>query len=580
MNNIFKGIAALALAGSITSCSGDYLELPPESEVNDTQIAESIEGSRAALYGLCQAMYIGTYGSGWIRISNGEGYFRTVYGDSGTPDFFDPWLYGYQTETQLWELMTTDGNIGNTFAWGYCYNLIHQANVILRDIDNVPAEESEVHFVKAQALTMRAHAYIHLMQVYGPRFEDANNGDELCYVLRLEPGTGDLPLSSYKDCMGNIYEDLETAISLFEGSDVKRKYGFEPDINVARGLLSRAALMNHDWNTAQTMAHDARASYPIMTAEQYKAGFAEHNDEWMWYNLPDKTTNGYNSWGASFSCNGAYATAYNWSSAGNISWDFYKMLYAKNPNDIRLELFWTPDKANKYVNFKIKDSDFWNPSKINPEFFFMYGPNEEMSAAISLFISHNTPEGFEGGYSIDTSLTDAQAKNAVARKKWYTDNASIAKKKTDGRVQFGAQIKFWSSLADLGASEIPFMRAGELILNEAEAAMEAGDETTAQKCLVDLNKNRIPGYSCTLTGDALRQEIRLTRRIELWGEGDTWFAMKRWNIDVERRIWEKGNPNSNNMMTSYKGSYPASYNKGWRFMIPRQETNYNNLINK
>ncbi|MDE6027385.1 MAG: RagB/SusD family nutrient uptake outer membrane protein, partial [Muribaculaceae bacterium] len=397
---ILKGIAALAVAASMVSCSSDYLDQPPVTEISDDQIAQSVEGARAALYGLCQAMYIGQYGD-WLRMSNGEGYVRTVFGDSGSPDFFDSWLAGSQKEFQIWALMRTDSNIANTFPWAYCYNLIFQANVILREIDSCPGSKSEVDFIKAQALAIRAHAYTRLMQIYGPRYEDSANGEALCVVLRMQTGNEDLPLSSYKDCIKAIYDDLDNAIELFEGSTATRSYGFEPDVNVARALYSRIALLNHDWQKAKDMAHDARAEFPIMTAAEFKGGFAEHNGEWLWYNLPDKKYNGYNSWGASFSCNGGYATAYNWAGAGNISWDFYKECYAKYPDDVRLELFWTPDKANKYANLGIKEEDFWNKAYVNNEFLFCYGLEGKMSAAVSLFMSHNTPAGYSGGYDVD-----------------------------------------------------------------------------------------------------------------------------------------------------------------------------------
>lgn len=584
IKNIFKGIAAFALAGVMTACSSNYLEQPPISEVSDEQIAESVEGARAALYGLCQSMYIGTYGRDWIRSSNGEGYLRTIYGDSGSPVYANGFLYGYQEDYTVWMLMTYRGTLGN-YVWGYAYNIINQANVILRELEKCPGTESELNFIKAQTLAMRAHAYIRLMQVYAPRFEDSKNGEELCVVLRMTPGTEGIPLSSFKDCMAAIYKDLDDAIECFENSSEARVYGFEPDINVARGLYSRIAMINHDWRKAKEMAHDARESYPIMSAEDYKAGFAEHNGEWLWYNLPDVDYNGYLSWGSNFACNGNVALSYPWSSAGVISYDFYKEVYAKYPNDIRLDLFWTPDKANKYANLGIKEEDFWDKTMINNEYFYMYGLEAKMSAAISLYMRHNTPVGFSNvaaygtPYGVDTSLSDSDATKRASRNKWFNDFASIANEKTDGRVQFGSQVKFWADPSGLWATEIPFMRAGELLLNEAEACFELGDETDAQKLLEELNKDkRIPGYTCSLTGDALRDEIRLIRHIELWGEGDAWFSEKRWNIEDTRREWKEGDPTSNNFLPSLKGSYPASYNNGWRFNLPRAEFQFNDKI--
>ena len=53
------------------------------------------------------------------------------------------------------------------------------------------------------------------------------------------------------------------------------------------------------------------------------------------------------------------------------------------------------------------------------------------------------------------------------------------------------------------------MRAAEMALTEAEAAaMQPGGETRARKALEEVQKLRVPGYSCTSTGRALIDEIR------------------------------------------------------------------------
>ena len=198
MNKIIKSFLALSLATGMGACSSSYLEQPPVDLVSDAAIGESVEAARAALYGLCEAMYI-SYGDDngdyAIRFASGEAYFQTYYGDSPSPDFADSFLYGSQKEQQAWVFMTRDTGDGDRYPWMYAYNLINQANVILSVIDGVPGDPAEVKFIKAQALTIRAHAYIRLMQVYGPRFEDSKNGQELSLVLRVTPGSDPSPPS-------------------------------------------------------------------------------------------------------------------------------------------------------------------------------------------------------------------------------------------------------------------------------------------------------------------------------------------------------------------------------------------------
>lgn len=578
MNKILKGLTISAVAMGMTACSADYLNEPPIDSITDEQLGESLEGMKAAMNGVAQTMYILYNPNATERYGNGEGYFQTYYGDSPSPDYANMWLWGSQAQYQPWTFMTRDTDSGGSYAWMYAYTLINQANIILQKIDGVAAEQSEKDNIKAQALTIRAHAYVRLMQVYGPRFEDRKNGDELTVVLRLTPGSDPMPLSDYKTVVGQIYKDLDDAIALFESSGITRVKGegWLPNIDVARGIYSRIALINHDWAKAQQMAHDGRQNYPIMSADEYVAGFADPNDEWMWFNNRDRSNNGYYSWGASFSCNGGYSTNYNWAgSGGQMSWRLYKQVYDKYPDaDVRCDLYWMPDKVNWFADYGFTEADFWDNTIVAPAYLNMWLVDPYMTAAISMWTASMTPEGYSGAFNIwlgfSPNMSDAviQQYFGILKQNGFQD-----------RVQFGAQLKFWSSKPDLGDSNHAFMRASELLLNEAEAALEQGDETTARECLKELNSNRISGYTCTATGDALKEELRLYRRMELWGEGDTWFSFKRWNITATRDAWKAGDPTSGNFKDAYKGSWDPSYGNGWRYQIPRAEKDYNPYIN-
>lgn len=124
------------------------------------------------------------------------------------------------------------------------------------------------------------------------------------------------------------------------------------------------------------------------------------------------------------------------------------------------------------------------------------------------------------------------------------------------------------------------MRASEMCLAEAEAAYKNGDETTAKSCLEEINSKRIPGYSCTTSGDALYEEIKLTRRIELWGEGQNFTDFKRWNMPIDRRKWIANDPTSGNWLAERSAYIPTSYMNGWAFQVPKSESDYNPLIDR
>lgn len=89
-------------------------------------------------------------------------------------------------------------------------------------------------------------------------------------------------------------------------------------------------------------------------------------------------------------------------------------------------------------------------------------------------------------------------------------------------------------------TDLIFMRIEEFYLLSAEAAAQIGDETAAKARLIEMLSNRMGGqaaaeaYVNPLSGQALKDAIYLQTRIELWGEGKTYFAMKRNKATVTR----------------------------------------------
>ncbi|MCM1236847.1 MAG: RagB/SusD family nutrient uptake outer membrane protein, partial [Ruminococcus flavefaciens] len=209
-SNIFvKGILGLMVAAGMASCSSDYLELEPITNIDETKMFENVDNAQRALWGVCRSMYMGYTTGENIQFMNGESWINTMYGE----------VYGSDAFYYRWQLYGTDFMKGNylrqanywmpQMPWMYSYNLIVQCNRIIENIDNCEGTEDERKYVKAQALTIRAHAYTKLLQYFGPRFEESNNGEALVCPLRLKYGTEDLPMASFKDVMTQIYNDLD-----------------------------------------------------------------------------------------------------------------------------------------------------------------------------------------------------------------------------------------------------------------------------------------------------------------------------------------------------------------------------------
>lgn len=564
-NNIFKGLAVMALVAGMFSCSENYLSTEPQTQLDNKDAVNSPEGKKAAVYGICQSMYKQysyLYSYRWF---NGEPWLSMFYGEVPGQDYFSYFWTASDRNVVNWNRMRNNTATASYVAWSYCYGLIAQANNVIDATPIKDVADSETAFRLAQARTIRAHAYVRLLQIYGPRWDDSQNGAVKCIVLHknaVDPsGDVNAPLASMGDVLDFIYKDLDEAEKLYEASGMHRFYDWEPDEDIADGIYARAALLKNDWPTAQKKAKAARQNYSMSTADEYLAGFAEPASDWMWCSTSASAGMYFAAFGASYACNGAYPCRWQSIGAGAINYDLYKQM---DRNDIRCQLFFTPDKLSDPAN----EPGFWSEDFVSPTSMDVnaWGDNGPSPIAEDLY-----------------NMGKAAYERVGASKGWpgpYT-NPTAGQYYTEGTlIPFGAQFKFWA-IDYYGSSSFPFMRAAEMLLTEAEAACHNGDETTAKANLAELNANRIEGYTeTTATGEALLEEVKLNRRIELWGEGFNWFDYKRWNEPMVRKAWVAGDVSSNNIPAGQAGTYDVSMNSGWRWIIPRKETQYNTYIDQ
>lgn len=121
-----------------------------------------------------------------------------------------------------------------------------------------------------------------------------------------------------------------------------------------------------------------------------------------------------------------------------------------------------------------------------------------------------------------------------------------------------------------------FMRVSEMYLLNAEAAARLGMDGAAQASLAVLLKERlleedsfVDTYVAGLSGQRLIDEIYLQTRIELWGEGKSYLAMKRNKATIKR--------GANHL--SFVGVEMAYDDERLTFEIPEQEIIDNPFIN-
>ena len=85
------------------------------------------------------------------------------------------------------------------------------------------------------------------------------------------------------------------------------------------------------------------------------------------------------------------------------------------------------------------------------------------------------------------------------------------------------------------SAAIPVMRVEEMYFIEAEAAAHQNAARGVTLLTNFMKQYRDPSYVCTVSAtDAVVEEIVFQKRVELWGEGQTFFDIKRLNMSVTR----------------------------------------------
>ena len=518
MKNIIRISLCAAILALTASCAKDYMNTTPESSVATATIFETTQNVELAINGMCRMMttqYLGTQGL------NGEGTIKTYYGNFGN-DLQRSNLTGWAA---MWN-HTMNESVNSTYLvypWYYYYKLIGNANQVLDNIDGAEGTDAERAFYKAQALVFRAHAYTMLMQLYAYRWQDSNNGASKGVVLRLdtkadEEGSFDLPLSTQTECYTQIYKDCDDAISLFQTSGLDRGADefYKPNINVAYAVKTRAALVRQDWATAAACAPKAREGHPLMSAEQYMdGGFSDENNEWIWgvFEATDQNLHYYSFF------------AYQASNASSSMQRTYPLAISK-------ELY------NQIPETDVRRRMWLEPSA------------EEWEAC---------------------DKTSNKAGTALANR---------AKKEFASKIYSTSQIYPYMQFKFLclftpGGGSFNIYRSAEMVLSEAEALCHiGGQDAKVQSLLKELNKNLDPDYTCDKTGADLLTEVKLYRRIDLWGEGFDWFDYKRWNEPIVRKTRDEGG----SFQAAFAVTIKVEDGNKWTWKIPKNETDYNKLI--
>ncbi len=485
-----KYILSLLVIASIafTSCQKEFLDTYPTTSVAAADALASTQNAIAALNGIHRVMYTQYDAQG----QSGEGacnLFRDYLGE----DIVFPLANG-STGHLTWVQWQNHRNVSASdmrFVYRFYYRLISNANILINGIDAVPGAATDKRMIKGQALVYRAWAHFQLVQLWGERYKAGGNNTQLGVPLLLTNTLEGLPRSTGEEVYTQVNKDLDEAITLLAGytrTGTAAKSNF--DVNVARGIKARVALVQENFEVAATNAIAARTGYTLMTNADYLRGFNDiSNSEWIWGSR------------------------------------------------------------------QISDHN---------TFFFSYFAY--ISCNFNSTVLRTQPR------AINANLYNALPATDIRKSVFDLTGATVPVPPGGARVPFQNK-KFLASSDALSIGDVPYMRAAEMLLIEAEARARQGQTAAAQTALFTLMRNRNPSYvQSTSTGQTLLNEIYLNRRAELWGEGHRFTDLKRLNLPMSR----VGIPNHVLALIQVQ-TIPAG-DIQWQFLFPQDEINQNKLI--
>lgn len=474
----------LILSAMMTACEQDF-ETRPEgstvtSEIKGQVVAADPSKAEAGVNALYAQFneYMGVTGSR----HNDFGYpaLMLIYDSDGydfvsTVSGYNWFSGGLEYDHRIYTSYET------SIVWETLYKIINVANSLIGSIDP-KTDDPTLQFYLGQGLAARAFCYWNLAQLYA--FNYADHKSAACVPVVTDVNMAQVAeegkaRDSVEAVYKQIMDDLNAAITMLDNADeagLTRADKRYINNTVAYGLRARVNLTMENWSAAASDAQEALARAAAEGLRPYT--MAEVSTPTM-YDASDP--------------------AYMW-------------------GDIIAE-------TDRVVTSGIVN---W-PSHMGS---FNYGYCWYMG-------------GHQINYSLFKSIPDTDV-----RKGWWTDEnyysdhlSPLQNYVINTYVEYPplTQVKFapdkGEMLQDQSANDIPLMRVEEMYLIAAEGLAMGGSPAEGAALLEQfVQAYRDPAYSCPETSaKGVQEAVYWQRRVELWGEGLSWFDIMRLKKNVDRR---------------------------------------------
>ncbi|MBD5240876.1 MAG: RagB/SusD family nutrient uptake outer membrane protein [Barnesiella sp.] len=481
MKTIYKSlIAVLAVTPAFTGCID---ETTPTNIVTETQLGSSAKATEALLWAM-PAYY------NKFDIMNNNQAYDWGYGaimhvrDVMTEDMpieasgYD-WFTGWEFNQYIGQdYMRTQ------WVWNFYNKQVLTTNNVLSAINVDDASEQMLAYY-GMALGFRASTYLDMARMYEFLPNDAvssvnNEGNDVLGLTvpivtekTTEAESRDNPRVSHEDMFKFIMADLDLAEQYLTGKTRQAKTLM--DITVIWGLKARAYMWNEDYAKAAEYARKA------IDSNQYRPLSRE---EWL------STTSGFNDLSLSSWMWGAQAVKEDECvQSGILNWT----AWMSNEAIYGYAAAGPFVKINKSTYDKMNDRDFRKLSFKAPEGSALEGQEPVLDASWAAELPAYSSFKFRPGAG---NTSDFNVGSATA---------------------------------------LPLMRIEEMYLIEAEATAQTSP-AAGKKLIEDFMKTyRYATYTCNASDkDGVVNEIFFQKRVELFGEGQSFFDYKRLNKGVTR----------------------------------------------
>lgn len=462
---------------ALSSCK-KYLDVKPQSQVDETQLFSSDQGFREALngiYTLCAStdLYGGNLTFGSNSGLSASGGLDVLAQNYQFQDVTSESIEAFDYTQPLFVASSTD-------IWNTGYRAIANCNYILAAIDAKKAifTGNDYQLIKGEALALRAYLHFDLLRMFAPSYASKPNAKAIPYVTTV---------STKSTAFSTVSEVLQSCIS---------------DLNQARALL--------------------KPSDPIIISG-YTVGY------------PGQANQNEDASSDLFLQNRRHRMNY-YTVCGELARVYlYKSDYADALTNAKIviesKMFpWTNQDDFFSQDVKTRDRIFYK-ELISCWFIDNTNINNELT---TLFTA--SPPVFSA--TTDQIATIYETAGAGADdwryKQWFLATSSVSGSNAAERDVLQKYIENTTPIANLHPLVAPAMRLTEMYYIAAEASYNTGDQGSALSYYNTVRRQRGIGDSVTTVANknAFNNMLLTEARKEFYGESQIFYMYKRLNVGI------------------------------------------------